>query len=211
MHAPSAWVFDLDGTLVDTLPDLLGALNEALAGQGAAGASFESARAALSTGIEAMVIRSAAAAGCRDIDALTAAFERCYAARLDGGASPYPGVEAFLDTLAASGARIGVCTNRSEQMAHRLLEAAGLAHRFPVVVGADTCAWRKPHPAPLLRAIDVLRASPREAVLVGDSEVDAECAHRAQVAFWLHGSGYGRAGLASAASRAFMHWDELNR
>ena len=212
MQAPRSWVLDLDGTLANTLPDLLGALNEALAEQGTAPVALSFARANLNEGIDAMLAAAAAASkGCGDLPALGLAFERHYAARLTPGAQCYTGADIWVRRHVRDGARLAVCTNRSERMASLLLESLGFNGCFSIVVGADTCGWRKPHPAPLHFALDALGASPQDAVLVGDSAVDAMCAHSAGVAFWLHAGGYGDAAVARTASRVFWNWDELDR
>jgi phosphoglycolate phosphatase len=204
--ASPALVFDLDGTLVDTLPDLTDALNQALREHACAPVSAALVRRSLHGGVETSVDAALGAAGAAD-PALAHAVLMRYQGLLDEqpvrGSRPYPGVADLLHHCRARGQRLAVCTNKREAPARRVLQEVGLADFFTVVVGADTCAHRKPHAEPLLHAIAGLACLPAQAALVGDSPVDQACAAAAGIGFLLFAGGYGGppAAFPLAASR----------
>lgn len=186
-------VFDLDGTLIHTLPDLAGALNQALREMGFRSVPETLVRASLHAGLE-----GSAAAACtylrlpEQVQApLLARYRRSYAAGLALRSSPFDGVPEMLAQLSALREPLAVCTNKSQREAEELLAAFGLRRHFAVVVGADTCAERKPHPLPLRHAVARLGARLGEALFVGDSAVDAACARAAGTAHLWYGRGYG--------------------
>lgn len=188
-----AVVFDLDGTLVDTLPDLVFALDATLAEFGAGPVPASVVRATLHGGLEAS---AAGAVACLGLDpALTERVGQAYASRYALAPAvrsrAYDGVPDLLALLEARGTRLAVCTNKRLAEAERVLEGVGLSARFVTVVGADSCARRKPDPQPLLAALAALQAAPGESVLVGDSSIDAQTAHAAGVDCVLHAGGYG--------------------
>lgn len=186
-------IFDLDGTLIHTLPDLAGALNQALREMGFRSVPETLVRASLHAGLEGSV-----AAACTyqrlpgQVQApLLARYRRCYAAGLALRSYPFDGVPEMLAQLSARREPLAVCTNKSQREAEELLAAFGLRRHFAVVVGADTCAERKPHPLPLRHAVARLGAKLGEALFVGDSAVDAACARAAGTAHLWYGRGYG--------------------
>ena len=209
-------VFDLDGTLVDTLPDLIGALNETLRSAGCRDVAAAQVLHCLHDGLPAMLKGALVAAGEGGappdrIAALVDDYVNRYADRLTRDSVAYPGVAAALDWHARRGARLAVCSNKTEALATRLLDELGLGRFFRAVVGADTCAERKPSPLPLLCAISRAGGTPGDAVLIGDSRVDLECARAAGVACVLYGGGYG--GLAAkepGAGAVFDDWTALH-
>jgi phosphoglycolate phosphatase len=177
-------VFDLDGTLADTAPDLAAALNHVLAELGRPTVPPESVRNLIGHGARALLRRGLAATG----EAPEALVERgyplfleYYGAHICDGTAAYAGLERALDTLAGDGAALAVCTNKPETLTSKLLAALGLERRFEAVVGGDTLAVRKPDPEPLLEAI--ARAGGGRAAFVGDSIVDADTARAAAVPF----------------------------
>jgi len=186
-------VFNLEGTLVHTLPDLASALNHALRELGFAAVPHTLARASLHAGLEG----SAAAAVTylrlpQDVlPPLAARLQRRYLMTMTLRSVPYDGVPQLLARLSALGQPMAVCSNLPQRVAEQLIAALGLAGHFALVVGADTCAERKPHPAPLRRALVRLGARPDEALLVGDSAVDAACALAAGVGHLWFDAGYG--------------------
>jgi phosphoglycolate phosphatase len=209
-----AVVYDLDGTLVDTLPDLSAALNAALAEHGLCALPPRFVRDTLHGGFEASV--QAALAALRADAALhsvvLAACTRHYAASPLRRTRLYPGVRSLLAQQRGRGVKLALCTNRSASIAERVLSAFGLRELFGVIVGADTCAERKPHPAPLLYTLAQMQIGAADAVLVGDSVVDVQCAHAAGVACLLFTRGYGAAhvGATPVAGRFDSHMQLLD-
>lgn len=199
-------VFDLDGTLVDTLPDLTLALDTALADLGLPVVGAALVRASLHGGIDGSV--DAALAHLQAPTALRglllARYRQHYDAALTRHSRAYPGVHELLERLRQRGDRLAVCTNKQQAQAQRVLGSLGLAPFFGMVVGADTCGQRKPHAAPLLHAIAALGGPRAQALFVGDSEVDRACAEAAGVDCLIFGSGYG--GIDDPAQAAFDSW-----
>lgn len=205
-----AVVFDLDGTLVDSVPDLHAALNATLADLGRPPLDEADTRRFVGDGVARLVERAlAATGGAGDVEASVVRFRRYYDAAPAERSRPYPGAVAALDALSADGWTLGICTNKPERPARALLAALDLASHFATVVGGDSTATLKPDPGPLRAAFDALgRDGPR--LFVGDSEVDAETAAAARVPFALHTEGY-RRGPAEAieACARFDAFDAL--
>ena len=182
-------IFDLDGTLVDSAPDIRAAAGAVLAREGAAPLDLAETRRFVGSGAEAFVERMAQA---RDLapERRPVMLRRFLALYLHatGLTRPYPGVRAALAAIAARGHGLGVCTNKPEAAARRLLADVDLGTPFGALLGGDTLAVRKPDPAPLLECAARLGGGP--AVFVGDSEVDFETAHRAGLPFVLFTEGY---------------------
>ena len=187
-------VFDLDGTLVDTAPDLIGALNVVLGERGLAPVPVEAARHLVGRGGRVLLQRGFADAGAQmpegEADALFARFLDAYRARIAQDSRPYPGVEAALDALAHAGARLAVCTNKPGEYARLLLDALDLSRRFAAVVGADEVAARKPDPRHLLDTVARAGGEAARALMVGDSEADALAARGAAAPVVLVSFGY---------------------
>ena len=180
----NAVIFDLDGTLADTAPDLAASLNHMLRQFGRDEVSLERVCDMIGNGVAMLVRRGLAATG----EATEALVERAlpifydhYRAHLCVGTRAYPGVEAALEALSGAGSILGVCTNKPEGLARGLIEALGWTRHFQAVIGGDTLDVRKPDPAPLLEAI--ARCGGRPALLVGDSMTDAETARAAGIPF----------------------------
>jgi phosphoglycolate phosphatase len=177
-------VFDLDGTLADTAPDLAAALNHTLTALGRPIVDPESVRHLVGQGAIALLRKGLAASGAADETLVEHGFPiylDFYAANVCVGTSLYPGIEAAMDALAARGAKLAICTNKPERLTHKLIDALGWSGRFAAIVGADTLPVRKPLPLPLLEAI--ARSGGGRAVFVGDSIVDADTARAAGVPF----------------------------
>jgi hypothetical protein len=140
-------VFDLDGTLVDTAPDLTNALNDALIRRGHQAISQESIRSAVGFGARVMIedaLRRAGAA--EDIDQMLAEFLVHYEANIAAESRPFPGAVDSLEKLAAAGAKLAVCTNKREYLSRKLLAELGLQHYFQSIAGRDTFAVSKAAP-----------------------------------------------------------------
>lgn len=185
-------LFDLDGTLVDTARDIARALSLQRRARGGDPIDACLVRPLVSRGADVLV-RTALAGYASDPAADLLEFRRILGALEPDPAALYPGVAMALDSLSAMGWRLAVVTNKPEALSRSLLGAHGLAGRFEAVVGFDTTAHGKPHPAPVEYALSSMRAAPREAVFVGDSDVDAETARRATLPFILFEGGYGAA------------------
>jgi phosphoglycolate phosphatase len=178
-------VFDLDGTLVDTAPDLIATLNTILAREGLPGVAYASARNMVGGGARHMIERGLAAAGVRrstaEIEALCGQFIEHYAAHIADHSRPFPGVEAALDALAGGGCRLAVCTNKLEWLSLKLLGALGLAHRFAAICGADTFGVQKPDAAILRGTVARAGGDMDAAIMVGDAITDIAVARAAGV------------------------------
>ncbi len=203
-----AVIFDLDGTLVDSAPDIHSGVNELLAAEGVAPLAFATVRGFIGGGVAVLMTRVIAATGLpatRHAD-LCSRFIARYEHDPGGLTRPYDGVEAALDALADL--PLGLCTNKPEGPTRALLAHLGWSGRFSVIVGGDTLAVRKPDPAPLALAIQQIGGGP--VLFVGDSEVDAETAHRAGVPLLLFSGGYRSTPVADLAHRAaFDHWQDM--
>ena len=177
-------VFDLDGTLADTAPDLAAALNHVLASLGRETIDPDSVRNLVGHGARSLIRRGLAATGEASEELVEEGFPLYldfYSANICNGTKVYPGIEAALDKLRDEGLALAVCTNKLESLTHQLLEALGWTDRFDSVVGGDTLLVRKPDPAPLHEAI--ARARGGRAAFVGDSITDADTARAAGVPF----------------------------
>src|SRR5438034_8221054 len=150
-------VFDLDGTLVDTAPDLVATLNTIFAREGLPPVAYERARNLVGGGARAMIERGLKAEGRKlaaaEIDRLFCDFIEHYGAHIADRSRPFVGVETALDELVRRGCRLAVCTNKLEWLSIRLLDALGLAQRFAAICGADTFGVQKPDPEILRRTI----------------------------------------------------------
>jgi phosphoglycolate phosphatase len=173
-------IFDLDGTLADTAPDLTAALNHALVALGRPAVPAEDVRHMVGHGARALLRNGLAATGEADetlIDQGFPIFLAYYEAHIADGTRAFAGVDAALSALEARGVRLAICTNKLEGLARQLVDALGWGARFDVIVGGDTLPQRKPDPAPVHEAI--ARAGGGRAAFVGDSINDVEAAHAA--------------------------------
>jgi phosphoglycolate phosphatase len=178
-------VFDLDGTLIDTAPDLVDTLNLILAREGLPAVPFAAARNLIGGGAKGMIERALAAEGrscsTAEMDRLYAAFIEHYAAHIAVHSRPFPHIEPTLDLLAAAGYRLAVCTNKLEWLSKRLLETLQLAGRFAAICGQDTFAIQKPNPEMFRLTVRRAGGEPEQAIMVGDSKTDISTARAAGV------------------------------
>jgi phosphoglycolate phosphatase len=205
--------FDLDGTLVDTAPDLVRALNESIAPYGLDPVPVEDVRAMVGRGARALIVRAFERAGtpleAQTADAALAAFLDTYGERIAALSRPFEGVEAALDVLADNGARLSVCTNKPSALARQLMDALGLTGRFERITGPEDTSAKKPDPAHLLTAVGSGPAK-RFVALVGDSEPDALAARGAGAASVLFLGGYSEKPVSTlGADRLFDDFGEL--
>ena len=178
-------VFDLDGTLVDTAPDLVDTLNVVFTQEGLPTVPFDKARNLIGGGARRMIERGLQAEGrsCApaDINRLFGQFIEYYAAHIADRSRPFPGLDRALDRLAADGARFAVCTNKLEWLAKKLLDALDLSPRFHAICGQDTFGIQKPNPEILRRTVQRAGGTLERTVMVGDSGSDVVTARAAGV------------------------------
>jgi phosphoglycolate phosphatase len=179
-HYPG-YLFDLDGTLVDTAADLNAALNHALAGAGLAPVDLAHTRHWVGHGARVLIEQALAAQAATDVpvDSLYDAFLTYYQRHLAAISRPYPHVVETLEALSARGARLAVVTNKRAALTLPLLDALDLARHFDSIVCGDTTAQPKPAPDPALHACSALSIAPLDALFVGDSQTDVDCARAA--------------------------------
>jgi phosphoglycolate phosphatase len=178
-------VFDLDGTLVDTAPDLINALNFVLDREGLPPVPLHSARNMIGAGARRLIERGleldGRAASTQDITRLTSDFIDYYAAHIADVSRPFEGLERALDDLSAGGYRFAVCTNKLEWLSKLLLDRLGLSFRFSAICGADTFGVSKPDPAILQQTVARAGGRRSSAIMVGDAGPDIGVARRAGI------------------------------
>jgi phosphoglycolate phosphatase len=206
--------FDLDGTLVDTAPDLVGALNQVLDEQGLAHLSFAKARAMVGRGAKHMIERGYAATGLPlspdNSPALLERFIALYRARIAAESRPFPGVVEALTALRRAGAELVVCTNKRTDLSIALLDELDLSRHFAAVVGADAAPAAKPDARHLLFAIGEAGGRTDRALMVGDSITDLTAARNAGVPVVITSFGYTEIPPADLGGDALMdHYDQL--
>ena len=185
MSSSHTIVFDLDGTLVDTAPDLISALNFVLDREGLPPVPLASARNMIGAGARKLIERGLELEGrftsVEDVTRLTADFIDYYAAHIADASRPFEGLEGALDDLQALGFRFAVCTNKLEWLSKLLLDQLGLSSRFSAICGADTFGVSTPDPAILQQTIARAGGLVSSAVMVGDAGPDIGVARRAGV------------------------------
>ena len=185
MNSVRTVVFDLDGTLVDTAPDLISALNFVLDREGLPPVPLQSARTLIGAGVRRLLERGLEVDGrhasAEDIDRLTDDFIEYYAAHIADASRPIDGLESALDDLEAQGYRFAVCTNKLEWLSKRLLDRLGLSARFAAICGADTFGVSKPDPAILQQTVARAGGQLSTAIMVGDAGPDIGVARRAGI------------------------------
>jgi phosphoglycolate phosphatase len=178
-------VFDLDGTLVDTAPDLIAALNFVLEREGMPPVPLQSARTMIGAGARKLIERGLELDGrvtsAEDISRLTSDFIDYYADHIADASRPFEGLEGALDDLSGRGYRFAVCTNKLEWLSKLLLDQLGLSARFSAICGADTFGVSKPDPAILRQTIARAGGEISSAIMVGDAGPDIGVARRAGI------------------------------
>jgi phosphoglycolate phosphatase len=207
-------VFDLDGTLVDTAPDLIGSLNVVLAEEGVEPVILADARHVVGRGAKAMIARGFERAGAlvpeHRAEPLFERFIEVYLGRIAEESRMFEELEATLDTLAAEGATLAVCTNKRHDLSLALLDALDLTRRFAAVVGADKAPAPKPDARHLLLAIEASGGRPERALMVGDSISDVLAARNAGVPVVVASFGYTDVPAAELGADALIdHYTEL--
>lgn len=194
MIQKATYVFDLDGTLVDSAPDLVGALNVALALENLPPVSLGEVRQMVGQGAR-MLIRRGLARNNWTVDdsrfeEIVAAFLGHYELHIADESTLYPNVENVLQQIENEGHILAVCTNKPERLSHLVLEALGIKQRFAAICGADTFPVRKPDPLHLTGTIDRAGGVVGRSVMIGDSATDRNAASNAKVPCILLDYGY---------------------
>lgn len=207
-------VFDLDGTIIDTAPDLIRAVNHVVAGEGLEPLDPGDIKNAIGHGARHMIVAALAMRGITrseaDIDHMLDRFLVFYADNIAIESRPFPFLLETLDQLAASGVRLAVCTNKREDLSRRLLDALGLTDRFCAIAGRDTFAVCKPHPEHLVGTIRLAGGDIERAIMIGDSDTDIRTARAAGVPVIAVTFGYSSVPVASLNPDAVIdHYGEF--
>lgn len=199
---PQAWravFFDLDGTLVETAPEIADAVNDTLGHLGWPQVDLPEVVRWIGHGTRELLIQALARVSARSVDEVRLGdilsdalpvFDRCYARRCGTRSSLYPHVRETLQILREGGCRLAVVTNKEARYTDTVLRAHGLAQAFDLVVSGDTFAAKKPDPVGVLHGLQTWQVAPQQALFVGDSSIDAATARRAGIAVWLLPYGY---------------------
>lgn len=185
-----AVLFDLDGTLLDTAPDMVGALNALRHEHGLPALPFDEVRSAVSHGAARVVKTGFADADHESLLQLQQRFLAIYRGALSRETRFFPGMDDVLTALADLKIKSGIVTNKAGWLTEPLLQELGIRNRFVCVVSGDTLAERKPHPLPLLHAAALAQAAPAECIYVGDAERDVQAAHAAAMPALVANYGY---------------------
>lgn len=207
-------IFDLDGTLVDTAPDLIAALNALFEQEGLEPVPFKQARQFIGGGARKLIEQGLAAKGRTltegETDRLYAVYVATYEKRIAELSRPFPGVEDALDALAARGFRFAVCTNKLERLSLKLLDALDLSRRFSAICGQDTFGVQKPDPRILTATVAAAGGSIGAAIMVGDSFTDIATARAANMPVIAVDFGYTELPVARhEPDRVISHYQEL--
>ncbi len=206
---PTAIVWDLDGTLVDSAPDLASALNSVLDKRGFFTHSITTVRTMIGNGVPKLVERGFNAVGIRpgpaDLDELVAIFSEEYRACATDQTRPYPGIVEALQEIQAMNIPMGVCTNKPEAFTRQILEGLGLSGFFSSVVGGDTTSTRKPDPQPVLTCLGGLATEPASGLMIGDSVHDVQAARSAGVVIGVVPWGYRSAPVEELGADFVLH------
>lgn len=207
-------VFDLDGTLVDTAPDLLACLGHVLAVVDRPLPNDPHLRDLVGRGARALIEEGLRLTGpegdVATIDRLLDQFLDIYARDIDKHSKPFEGVVPLLEQCADAGVKMGVCTNKREALSKELLRRLGLDRFFPVVLGADSLPVHKPDPAHLTQTIARLKGDENRAVMVGDSITDIKTAKAAGIPVIAVSFGYSAEPIASLGADVLIdHYREF--
>ena len=213
MTAPTI-VFDLDGTLIDTAPDLVDTLNVVFAREGWPPVPYETARNMISGGARMMLARGIAAEGIAvapaKLEQLFADFIAHYTEHIADRSRPFPGLTDALDVLASGGCRFAVCTNKLERLSVLLLKQLKLADRFAAICGQDTFGIQKPDPEVLRRTVAAAGGNPPHSIMIGDSSTDIRTARAAGIPVIAVDFGYSERPVSEfGPDRIISHYGQL--
>lgn len=206
--------FDLDGTLVDSAPDMCTAINKVLVTEGLPPASLQDVRNFVGQGARVLVVRAWSVHKLypepSELDRLTEAYISAYAEDISSGTTVYPGLVSALELLKDAGAVLCVCTNKRTDLSLALVRDMGLAHHFEANIGSDAVTNRKPHPDHFIAAIRAAGGDPARALMIGDSSNDVDSAKAAGAPVLVYGHGYtDTAPELLGADAVFYHYSEL--
>jgi len=207
-------VFDLDGTLVETAPDLLESLNHCLRHLNLDVVDPAEIRRYVGFGGRIMIERACVAHGHPlkqdELETVYQIFLEHYEGNMPGKSEPFPGVLDAIKAFHEAGYKTAVCTNKLEGLSRRLLEGLGIDHLFSAICGADTFAQRKPHPSHLFGTIEMAGGDPDRCVMVGDSRTDIDTAKNAGIPVVAVDFGYTDQPVHMyEPSKVISHFDEL--
>jgi len=207
-------VFDLDGTLIDTAPDLVSSVNHTIAALDLPPVGYEDLTFLVGHGARTMIERACRLGGyeltAEELPALMERFITFYSATMPGDSKPYPGLVTALDGLQAAGFRLAVCTNKMEALASTLLNKLQLDHYFATIVGGDTFAVRKPDGQHIVGTVERAGGDRARAIMVGDSVNDILAARDAGVPSIAVPFGYSDVAIDSLSpDHIIQHFDEL--
>lgn len=192
---PSAIIFDLDGTLIDSAPDLAGSLNTVLeAAHGLPALPVDDVRLMIGAGVPKLIERGLRAHGrphgAEDVDALLPVFMKTYLARATQETKLYPGGEEILKAYAKAGVKIGLCTNKPTDVSEQILTDLGVRELFGCVVGGTSGFAKKPDPEPMRACMEGLGVTAARTLFVGDSIADVKTARNANIPVVVMSYGY---------------------
>ena len=193
---PAAIVWDLDGTIVDSAPDLAGALNTLLQKHGKLPICETSVRRMIGNGVAKLIERGFAASGSHagelELQSLQPEFMSIYCGRATQLSQLYPGAQSAIQAFHESGVSQAVCTNKPELVSRAIMDDMNLTPYFEFVIGGDTLTHRKPHPLPLQSCLNMLGTNVDSTLMIGDSAVDIETARAVGMTVGLVTHGYAR-------------------
>jgi phosphoglycolate phosphatase len=207
-------VFDLDGTLIDTAPDLVDTLNVVFGREGLPQVPYDTARTLIGGGARAMIARGIEQDGCvvppAKLEQMFTDFIAHYSEHVADRSRPFPGLIEALDVLNAAGCRFAVCTNKLERLSILLLNELELAGRFAAICGQDTFDLQKPDPEVLRRTVAAAGGDLGQAIMIGDSLTDIRTARAAGVPVIAVDFGYSERPVAEyAPDRVISHFAQL--
>jgi len=208
----SAIVFDLDGTLVQSSPDIHDALNRMLTKNGCDELSLEVVTSFIGNGVPKLVERAMIASGITSTDVshaqLVKQFSDFYAINTIEKSYLFDGVLQALEKLVEAGNKLAICTNKPFDMTVKVLDELNINHFFDAVIGGDSLPVNKPDPAMLFKVLEMLDV--KDCIYIGDSEVDAKTAQNARQPFLFYTEGYSKVPFDKMIAKAkFSHFDEL--
>jgi phosphoglycolate phosphatase len=203
------FAFDLDGTLVDSAPDIALAVNRMLAKRGIAPLPVAIIAPMLGDGLHPLIDRVFAAAGALQDEAAALEYLHDYEDNVSANTVLFPGIPELLDRLAADGWRLAVCTNKPAKAARLLLADLGIDGKFDAICGGDTFATRKPDPAHLRQTIELAGGTPERTLMIGDHRNDVATALGCGSNVFFAGWGYGRPGMEAGTLATVAHPGEV--